>query len=88
VHRWDSYGTQFGYHDRQCFILVDYGQSANEEDVPVVRYKWKGGSLLVVFTPAVALFPAIRSRLREHIEPQFWSKFESLSKSRNNDNSS
>ncbi|KAB8266997.1 hypothetical protein BDV30DRAFT_220996 [Aspergillus minisclerotigenes] len=45
VHRWNTYGDEFGYNIRPCFFLLDYGSSDNDEDVPIVCYEWTGGSL-------------------------------------------
>ena len=50
--RWYSYGTQFGYDNRTCYFLVDHGQSATGDDVPVVRYQWTGESLLEPLSPS------------------------------------
>jgi hypothetical protein len=54
--RWNSYGTQFGYNNRTCYFLVDHGQSATDDDVPVVWYQWTGESLLEPLGPSIVLF--------------------------------
>lgn len=45
--RWNAYGDQFGYDNRNCYFLVDHGVTESEslEDPPLVWYKWKGTSL-------------------------------------------
>lgn len=43
--RWASYNAQFASNNRRCFFLVDYGESDNDEDVPVLPYEWTGESL-------------------------------------------
>ncbi|KAL3478060.1 hypothetical protein BJX99DRAFT_256828 [Aspergillus californicus] len=41
--RWSSYGDdELGYNHRLCFFLVDYGESENDEDVPVRCFEWDG----------------------------------------------
>jgi hypothetical protein len=55
--RWNSYGTEFGYDNRTCYFLVDHGQSATDDDVPVIWYQWTGESLLEPLSPShVSLF--------------------------------
>jgi hypothetical protein len=44
--RWNQYGAQFGYDRLTCYFLVDHGQSATNDDVPVLWYQWTGKSLL------------------------------------------
>jgi hypothetical protein len=51
VLRWYSYGDEFGYNDRLCFFLIDYGSSSNDEDVPILCYKWTGELLYDYSTP-------------------------------------
>ena len=41
--RWNSHGDQFGYSDRDCWFLIDHGDSVDEP--PVLWYKWTGESL-------------------------------------------
>lgn len=43
--RWAAYNDQFAFNNRRCFFLVDYGESQNDDDVPVLSYKWTGESL-------------------------------------------
>ncbi|KAK6838761.1 hypothetical protein RU639_000378 [Aspergillus parasiticus] len=40
--RWYTYGDEFGYNNRPCFFLVDYGNASNDDDVPVISYEWTG----------------------------------------------
>ncbi len=35
-------GVVVGYANRPCYFLVDYGESDNEEGVPVLWYAWAG----------------------------------------------
>ena len=42
--RWYISGATFGYPNRRCYFLVDYGQST--DDVPVLWYRWNGEVLL------------------------------------------
>ncbi|KAI9925862.1 hypothetical protein MW887_005668 [Aspergillus wentii] len=44
VQRFYSYGDEFGYNNRRCFFLVDYGTSDNDDDVPILCYEWTGES--------------------------------------------
>ncbi|KAM5471777.1 hypothetical protein MauCBS54593_003182 [Microsporum audouinii] len=44
-HGWREYGTDFVIDDRRCYFLVDYGEAANDEDVPVLSYEWTGETL-------------------------------------------
>ena len=50
VHRWYTCGDNFGYNNRRCFFLVDYGTSANDDGVPVLCYDWTGETLYVIPT--------------------------------------
>lgn len=43
--RWASYNDQFAFDNRRCFFLVDYGESKNDDDVPILSYEWTGESL-------------------------------------------
>lgn len=43
--RWTSYNDDFALDNRRCFFLVDYGESENDDDVPVLPYEWTGESL-------------------------------------------
>lgn len=43
--RWASYNDQFALNNRRCFFLVDYGESGDDDDVPVLSYDWTGESL-------------------------------------------
>jgi hypothetical protein len=45
--RWSVYGAQFGYDNRRCYFLVDHGQSATDDDVPVLWYQWTGESVRI-----------------------------------------
>lgn len=46
VHRWYSYGDdQFGYNNRPCFFLIDYGTAEDDENVPILPYEWTGEEL-------------------------------------------
>jgi hypothetical protein len=42
--RWNGYGHQFAFRNRNCYFLIDHGHS--EGDPPVLWYKWTGESLL------------------------------------------
>ncbi|KAK4081614.1 uncharacterized protein Triagg1_2355 [Trichoderma aggressivum f. europaeum] len=44
--RWNSYGDNFGYENRNCYFLIDHGEST--EDPPILWYKWTGKSLIAV----------------------------------------
>ncbi|KAI1119827.1 hypothetical protein F5Y10DRAFT_149315 [Nemania abortiva] len=61
--RWNSYGTQFGYDNRTCYFLVDYGRSASDDDVPILWYEWTGESLVAM---QQALPVEVQSKLREY----------------------
>lgn len=50
VFRWYTYGDEFGYNNRRCFFLVDYGSTSNDDEVPVLCYEWTG-EVLYVYTP-------------------------------------
>lgn len=43
--RWASYNDRFGLNNRRCFVLVDYGEAENDDDVPVLSYEWTGETL-------------------------------------------
>lgn len=49
--RWFPYRDHFGLHDCECFFLIDHHgydhttTGAEEEEVPVLWYKWTGESL-------------------------------------------
>ena len=43
--RWASYNTQFAFNNRRCFFLIDYGESQNDDDVPILFYEWTGDTL-------------------------------------------
>lgn len=47
IDRWTSYGAQFGYDNRKCYILLDHGNDApeNDDDIPILWYRWTGDSL-------------------------------------------
>ena len=47
VFRWYTYGDEFGYSNRRCFFLLDYGSSTNDDEVPILSYEWTGESLYV-----------------------------------------
>ncbi|QYS93775.1 hypothetical protein H0G86_001143 [Trichoderma simmonsii] len=44
--RWNSYGDDFGYENRNCYFLIDHGEST--EDPPILWYKWTGKSLIAI----------------------------------------
>ena len=44
--RWNVYGHEFSYENRNCYFLVDHGYGESPEDPPVLWYKWTGKSLL------------------------------------------
>lgn len=41
--RWNVYGHDFAFPNRNCYFLIDHGHS--EGDPPVLWYKWTGESL-------------------------------------------
>ncbi|KAE8359045.1 hypothetical protein BDV27DRAFT_163008 [Aspergillus caelatus] len=45
VHRWYTSGDEFGYNNRPCFFLVDYGNASTDDDVPIKSYEWIGEEL-------------------------------------------
>ncbi|KAE8414051.1 hypothetical protein BDV36DRAFT_266426, partial [Aspergillus pseudocaelatus] len=45
------YNDQFALNNRRCFFLVDYGESQNDDDVPVLSYEWKETLCRVLFNP-------------------------------------
>ena len=47
--RWNVYGADFGFDDRNCYFLVDHGESPT--DPPILWYSWTGESLLVIPGP-------------------------------------
>ncbi|KAL7796952.1 hypothetical protein V8C43DRAFT_260694 [Trichoderma afarasin] len=59
--RWNSYGDNFGYENRNCYFLIDHGESA--EDPPILRYKWTGKSLIAIQEP---LPEEIQSKLEKY----------------------
>ena len=40
--RWDAYGAKFGYSNRNCFFLLDHGETDDDSTVPILRYHWTG----------------------------------------------
>ncbi|GKZ32819.1 hypothetical protein AbraIFM66950_002452 [Aspergillus brasiliensis] len=44
LQRWYSYGDEFGYNNRVCFFLLDYGTApnGNDEEVPIRCFTWDG----------------------------------------------
>ncbi|RSL72946.1 hypothetical protein CEP53_000948 [Fusarium sp. AF-6] len=49
--RWYSHGDDFGLKNRKCYFIIDHhGQdhTIEEEEVPVLWYKWTGVSLIRV----------------------------------------
>ncbi|PYH35348.1 uncharacterized protein BO87DRAFT_415036 [Aspergillus neoniger CBS 115656] len=44
LQRWYSYGDEFGYNNRVCFFLLDYGTApnGNDEEVPIQCFTWDG----------------------------------------------
>ncbi|KAL6698027.1 hypothetical protein J3F84DRAFT_406364 [Trichoderma pleuroticola] len=59
--RWNSYGDQFGYENRNCYFLIDHGESP--ENPPVLWYKWTGKSLIAIQEP---LPEEIQSKLERY----------------------
>ncbi|KAM6482526.1 hypothetical protein HDV62DRAFT_45828 [Trichoderma sp. SZMC 28011] len=59
--RWNSYGDDFGYDNRNCYFLIDHGESA--EDPPILRYKWTGKTLIAIQEP---LPEEIQSKLKKY----------------------
>ncbi|GKZ26313.1 hypothetical protein AbraIFM66951_002255 [Aspergillus brasiliensis] len=49
LQRWYSYGDDFGYDNRVCFFLLDYGDApeGKDEEVPIQCFVWDGE----MFTP-------------------------------------
>ncbi|KAH8817338.1 hypothetical protein F5884DRAFT_830412 [Xylogone sp. PMI_703] len=58
-----SYNCQFAFNNRRCFFLVDYGESQNDDDVPILFYEWTGETL----KPAqhLAADPKIQAGLKD-----------------------
>ncbi|KAB8223942.1 hypothetical protein BDV33DRAFT_199989 [Aspergillus novoparasiticus] len=63
--RWASYNDQSALNNRLCFFLVDYGESQNDDDVPVLSYEWTGESLKSL--PQLAKDPKIQAKLKEDV---------------------
>ncbi|KAI0431209.1 hypothetical protein F5Y09DRAFT_330513 [Xylaria sp. FL1042] len=61
--RWNVYGHEFGYENRNCYFLIDHGHSESPEDPPVLWYKWTGKSLIAIQQPLPA---KIQSKLRAY----------------------
>lgn len=49
LQRWYSYGDEFGYNNRVCFFLLDYGDAPDgkDEEVPIQCLTWDGEKLYV-----------------------------------------
>jgi hypothetical protein len=45
VFRMASHNDMLGYDNLRCYFLIDYGESLNDDDVPIVCYEWTGDSL-------------------------------------------
>jgi hypothetical protein len=43
--RWAAYNDQLAFNNRRCFFLADYGESQDDNNVPVLSYEWTGESL-------------------------------------------
>lgn len=43
--RLGHYGVRLDGENRRCYFLVDYGESLNDDDVPIISYEWTGESL-------------------------------------------
>ncbi|KAL7919999.1 hypothetical protein ACQKWADRAFT_299862 [Trichoderma austrokoningii] len=46
VHRFHSYNAEFGYPNKRCYFLMDYGHS--DIDPPILWYEWTGESLIPI----------------------------------------
>ncbi|RSM19530.1 hypothetical protein CDV31_001690 [Fusarium ambrosium] len=49
--RWYAHGDNFGLKNRKCYFLIDHhghDHTVEEEEVPVLWYKWTGESLVRV----------------------------------------
>ncbi|KND87594.1 hypothetical protein TOPH_07718 [Tolypocladium ophioglossoides CBS 100239] len=57
-----SYNDRFALDNQRCFFLVDYGNSQNDEDVPILFYEWTGESFKPL--PQLAKDPKIQARLK------------------------
>ncbi|KAF2105731.1 hypothetical protein BDV96DRAFT_655306 [Lophiotrema nucula] len=67
--RWASHNCQFAFNNRRCFFLIDYGESQNDDDVPVLSYEWTGEALKPL--PQLATDPEIQAKLKEEV-PFTW----------------
>lgn len=67
--RWASHNGQFALNNRRCFFLVDYGESQNDDEVPVLCYEWTGETLKPL--PQLATDPEIQAKLKEEV-PFTW----------------
>lgn len=40
--RWASFDAEFAFPNRRCFFLLDYGESENDDLVPIIALEWTG----------------------------------------------
>lgn len=45
LSHWGSYNSRFSFVNRRCYFVIDHGEAASVDDVPVVWYKWTGKAL-------------------------------------------
>ncbi|RJE25272.1 hypothetical protein PHISCL_02422 [Aspergillus sclerotialis] len=60
-----SQGAQFGLNNKRCFFLVDYSESENDDEVPVLYYEWTGESLKPL--PQLANEPEVQTSLKDEV---------------------
>ncbi|KAF2220222.1 hypothetical protein BDZ85DRAFT_252167 [Elsinoe ampelina] len=57
--------VEFAYPNRKCFFLVDHGECADGDHVPVVSYEWTGDAF--VSRPQLAAHPKVQKVLSSKI---------------------
>ncbi|OJZ85807.1 hypothetical protein ASPFODRAFT_46874 [Aspergillus luchuensis CBS 106.47] len=64
VHRWYTYGDEFGYSHRMCFFLIDYGTAPGGDDSkgPIVCYEWDGSKF--IDKPQILQFEDVQAELK------------------------
>ncbi|KJR88129.1 uncharacterized protein SPSK_07842 [Sporothrix schenckii 1099-18] len=61
--RWNVYGHESGYANRNCYFLIDHGHVEPPEDPSVLWYKWTGESLIAIQETLPA---EVQSKLRKY----------------------
>ncbi|KAK2739594.1 hypothetical protein FQN57_006556 [Myotisia sp. PD_48] len=62
--RWMSYNAFYAFPNKRCFFVVDHGKSENDDDVPILCYRWTGEALGREPMPELAQDPKIRAHLK------------------------